>query len=134
MFFTFFKLCRWYQITQSVSFVSSFGVIEKVISSIVKWGYQDNIKPVIFFFYEKILRAQSHSQWNINQQSKIKQTLNNKRTNFSRAQTCKQVKVACLAFFCFLCAQNLFVKKKKKNRLEIILITSFYYTIESKTY
>ena len=37
-------------------------------SSIVKWGYQDNFKPV-YFFYEKILRAQKHSQA---KQNKIK--------------------------------------------------------------
>ena len=87
---------------------------------------------LLFFFYEKILRAQSHSQWNINQQSKIKQTLNNKGTNFSRAQTCKRVKVACLAFLCFLCAQNLFVKKKKKqawNYLDNLIL--LYYWVKN---
>ena len=47
------------------------------LSSIVKWGYEDNFKPVYFFFYAKISRAQKHSQANINQQNKIKQTLNN---------------------------------------------------------
>ena len=31
----------------------------------------------LFIFYEKISRAQKHSQANINQQNKIKQTLNN---------------------------------------------------------
>ena len=38
------------------------------------------------FFYEKISRAQKHSQANINHQSKIKQTLNNKSNNFSHVQ------------------------------------------------
>ena len=55
------------------------------------------------------------------------QTLNNKGNNFSSAQTSKRVKVACFAFWCILCARNHFVKKKI-NRLEIVLITSFYYT------
>ena len=33
------------------------------VSSIVNWGYEDNFKPVyLFFFYEKILIAQKHSQ------------------------------------------------------------------------
>ena len=32
------------------------------VSSIVNWGYEDNFKPVYFFFYEKILIAQKHSQ------------------------------------------------------------------------
>ena len=52
------------------------------VSSIVKWGYQDSFKPV-YFFYGKISRAQKHSQANIDQQNKIKQTLNNKGNNFS---------------------------------------------------
>ena len=51
------------------------GLIGVHVGSMVKWGYQDNFKPV--FFYEKIPHAQKHSQANINQQNKIKQTLNN---------------------------------------------------------
>ena len=31
------------------------------ISSIVYWGYQDNFKPVFFFFDEKISHAQKHA-------------------------------------------------------------------------
>ena len=61
------------------------GLIGEHVSSIVKWGYQDNFKPV-YFFYGKILHAQKHSQANINQQNKIKQTLNNKGNNFLHAQ------------------------------------------------
>ena len=68
----------------------------------------------LVLFYEKILRSQKHLQANTNQQNKIKQTLNNKGNNFSRAQTSKWVKVACFAFWCFLFAQNLFVKKLNK--------------------
>ena len=70
------------------------------VSSMVKWGYQDNCKPasIFFFFYEKISHAQKHSQANINQQNKIKQTLNNKGNNFLRAKIFKRVKVACFAF------------------------------------
>ena len=29
-----------------------------IIGSIVNWDYQDNFKPVYFFFYKKISRAQ----------------------------------------------------------------------------
>ena len=75
------------------------------------------------FFYEKISHAQKHSQTNINQQ--------NKGNNFPCAQTFKRVKVACFAFWCFLHARNVFVKKYIYIiiiRLEIVLITSFYYT------
>ena len=43
------------------------------MSSIVKWGCQ-TISSLCIFFYEKISRAQKHSQANINQQNKIKQT------------------------------------------------------------
>ena len=75
-------------------------------SSIAKWCYQDNFKAFYFFFYENILRSQKHLQANINQQNRIKQTLNNKGNNFSPAQTSKRVKVACFAFWCFLCARN----------------------------
>ena len=79
---------------------------------------------LIIFFYEKILRAYKHSQGNINQQNKIKQTLNNKGNNFTLTQFSKRVKFACFPFWCFLCARNLFVKKC----LLIVLITSLYYT------
>ena len=54
-------------------------------SSIVKWGYRENFKSA-YFFYEKISRSQKHTQANINQQNKIKQTLNNKGNNFWLAQ------------------------------------------------
>ena len=63
-----------------------------------------------FYCKEKISHAQKHSQTNINQQNKIKQTLNNKGNNFSHAQTSQRVKVACFAFYCYLCARNFFVK------------------------
>ena len=86
---------------------------------------------IYLFFYEKILRAQKHSEANINQQNNNKLTLNNKGNNFSHAQTSKRVKVACFAFWCFLCARNLFVKKII-NRLEIALIASFHYATNTK--
>ena len=37
---------------------------------------------LFFIFYKKISCAQKHSQANMNQQNKIKQTLNNKDNNF----------------------------------------------------
>ena len=51
---------------RNISITSHFEV-----SSIVKWGYQGNFKPV-YFFYEKISHAQIHSQAKINQQNKAK--------------------------------------------------------------
>ena len=54
----------------------------------------------------------------------------------SRAQISNRVKVVCFTFWCFLCARNLLVKKKNKqtSRLEIVLITSFYYTTDVYPY
>ena len=90
----------------------TFWMTPSELSSIVKWGYQDNFKLVFVFFTKRFPAHKKHSQANINQQDKIKQTLKNKGNNFSRAQTSKRVKVACFAFWCFLCARNLFVKKE----------------------
>ena len=41
---------------------------------------------LFIYFYEKVLSAQKHSQAKINQQNKIKQTLNNKDNNFLPTQ------------------------------------------------
>ena len=90
-----------------------------------------------FFFYTKRFRAHKNtSQANMNQQNKNKLTLNNKGSNFLRAQTSKSVKVACFKLWGFLCERNLFLKKKKKiiNRLEIVLITSFSNTTDVYPY
>ena len=90
------------------------------------------ISSLFIFFYEKVLSVKKHSQAKINQQNKIKQTLNNKGNNFLLVQTSKRLEVVCFTFWCFLCAQNLFVKKI--NRLEIALMTSFYYTTDVYPY
>ena len=37
-------------------------------SSIEKWGYQDNFKPIYFFFYENILSVQKRKSTKTNQQ------------------------------------------------------------------
>ena len=104
------------------------------VSSVVKWGCQDYFKPVyfiLFFFYEKISCAQEHSHAKINQQNKIKQTLNNKGNNISCAQTSKRVKVVCFTFWCFLCAWNLFVKKSKPAWNCLDNLISLYYCAAS---
>ena len=66
-------------------------------SSIVKWGYQDNFKPV-FFFNEKISRAQKSLK---------------RKTNDFYPLTRKIVAFDFVLFclWVFLCAQNLCVKK-----------------------
>ena len=58
------------------------GLIGVLISSIAKWGYQDNFKPVYFFFTKKISRVKNTSQAKMNLQNKFKQTLTNKKTIF----------------------------------------------------
>ena len=49
----------------SIIFSTSFFQTEYLsvinyLSSIVKWDYQDNFKPVYFFLKEKVSRAQKH--------------------------------------------------------------------------
>ena len=85
----------------------------------------DNFEPVIFF-NEKTLNAQKRKS---NQNQLTKQNQANKKQQrqqvFARTRTSKRVKIV---FFCILVlfyAQD-FVKK---NWLEIVLITSFYYAM-----
>ena len=65
------------------------------------------------------------SQAKISQQNKNKLTLNNKGKNFSRAH--KLLGVTCF------CACGIF-SPKKINRLEIVLITSIYYTTNNNSF
>ena len=91
--------------------VAYFSILQAV-SSIVKWGYQDSFKPVFFFFYEKISRAQKASN--------AKQTTFILLKYFARKKLLLLLFSVCLILFCwmifacdvFLCVGNLFVKKK----------------------
>ena len=87
----------------------------------------------LFFLQKDFKCKKTNSQANINQQNKIKHTLDNSGNNFLHAQTSKRVKVTCFAIWSFSCVQNLFVKKKI-NRLEIVLLTSLYYTTDMYPY
>ena len=87
----------------------------------------------LFFLQKDFKCKKKNSQANINQQNKIKHTLDNSGNNFLHAQTSKRVKVTCFAIWSFSCVQNLFVKKKI-NRLEIVLLTSLYYTTDMYPY
>ena len=80
------------------------------------------------FFYEKTLNAQKRKS-NQNQLNQKKQANKKQQRQevFARRKTSKKVKVVCFAFWCFFYAQNLSVKK---DWLEIVLITSFYYTTD----
>ena len=95
------------------------GVIGVHVSSIVKWGYQDNFKPVFFFFYEKISHAQEAPK--------------RKTNNFHPLRSLWAQNFVLFVNVClwvFLCVRNLFVKKI--NRLEIFLITSLHFTTSKK--
>ena len=84
------------------------------------------------FSYEKLLNAQKHSQANINQQNKNKQTKSNKGNGFLCTQTSK-VKVACFVFWCFLCIWNLFIKKKNLswNCLDTLILLYYWHVLLS---
>ena len=53
-----------------------------------------------FFFLQKDFASTRHSQANINQQNKNKETKTTKAMVFLHAQTSKKVKVPCFAFWC----------------------------------
>ena len=96
------------------------------VSSIVKWCYQDNFKTVDLFFMKRFRVHKKHQIV--------------KQTTFTLLKVCAHKKLlpllfsVCLILFCwlmfacecFLCVRNFFIKKI--NRLEIVLITSLYYT------
>ena len=58
---------------------------------------------VCFFFYKKISCAKKHKQ-TTNKTTQRQQV-------FAYTKTSKWVKVVCFAFWCFLCVQNIFLKK-----------------------
>ena len=94
------------------------------VSSIVKWGYQDNFKPV-YFFYKKISRTQKSPK--------------RKQATFSEVYTHEKLLPllfsVCLILFCWLMfacecffLHVKFFREKNINRLKIVLITSFHYS------
>ena len=89
------------------------------------------------FFLQKDFKCKNkNSQANINQQNKIKHTLDNSGNNFLHAQTSKRVKVTCFAIWSFSCVQNLFVKKKNKQAWNCLvnLIILYYWHVPLSTY
>ena len=111
-------------------FIQLQGETNALVSSIVKLRLSRQCQACFWggFFTKTFCAHKNTSQPKVNQQNKNKLTLNNKGNSFLRAQSSKRVKVTCFAFQSFLCARNLFVKKI--NKLEIVLITSLYYTTE----
>ena len=94
-----------------------------MVNSIVKWGCQDNFKPVYLFLAERFRTHKNMSHIN---------------AHLKNCCLCCLV----LAYFCFVswfsfvtyfCAREIF-PSKKINRLEIVLITSFYNTTEVYLY
>ena len=100
--------------------------------SIVKWGYQDNFKPVFFsgFFVTKRFRAHKKHQ-------------NAKQTTFTLLEVVVRAKNCCfsclvfafflicwlvLVWFSFLYAQNIFMKKNKQawNCLDNLILVYYW--------
>ena len=97
------------------------------LSSIVKWGYQDNLKPVYYFFYEKILSVQKAPKLKTNDFHPF-------RSFYARRKPLPllffvRLFLVCLFFligfgwFAFFSRSKSFLKKI--NWLEIVLIVSF---------
>ena len=110
--------------------MSSIGrLIGVYASSIVNWGYQDNFKPVYFFFLRTNL---DHTKSTKTQ---------NKRFPPSQKFLCTKKTIAFVVFcslifillvgFCLICVfvRLRFFRKKKKiiNRVSIVLIISVHY-------
>ena len=105
---TLYQFVRDSFIPPSISVIKNSNIFQKdsvnpktFCSSMVKWGCQNNFAPVywlIDWFLRKVFKGKKQSQANINQQNKIKQTLNNSDNNFLRAETSNRVKVAFGAF------------------------------------
>ena len=73
---------------------------------------------LLLFFTKRFWAHKNTSQAN-------KWTKNNKGNNFfARTKFSETLGVVCFAFWCFFYTKNFFVKKKKKNRLEVVLIAS----------
>ena len=97
------------------------------MSSIVKWGYQGNFKPV-YFFTKRFWAYKKHQRFPPSKK-------------FLSAQKLLPLLLFVRLFlfllvgfgwFAFLYAQDLFVKKT--NWLKIVLIASFYYTTDLYLY
>ena len=96
----------------------------------VKWGYKDNFK-LVYFFYEKNSRAQKAPQRRTSNCYPLKRLCAQKIVAFVVQCLLNFVFLVNVCLLVFLCARSLFVKNKKiimRNRLKIVLITSFRYT------
>ena len=72
------------------------------VGNIVNWSYEDNFKPVYFFFLRKDFKpTKTLTNKKPTNKTKISEQKSNKGNNFVHAQTSKGVKVACFAFGAF---------------------------------
>ena len=87
------------------------------------------ISTWFIFFVKNFPAHKKHTQANVNQQSKIKQTLNNKGNSFLRVQKLLKRWKSFVLRLVFFVRLKPFCKKET-NMLEIVLITSllFYYS------
>ena len=71
-----------------------------------------DFKPVYFFLRKDFDRTKTQIKPKPTNKNTNKRIKNSKGNNFSRIKTSKWVKIGYFALWCFLYAQNLFVKKK----------------------
>ena len=81
-------------------------------------------KASLFFLRKDFERTKAQIKPKQTNKNKNKRTKNNKGNNFLLIKTSKRTKIGYFALWCFLYAQNIFVKRKI-NWLKIVLITSF---------
>ena len=67
---------------QNIKVVSSAELLGIQISSIVKWGYQENLKPVYFFLQKDFERTKTQINQNQPTKTKISKHKNDKDNGF----------------------------------------------------
>ena len=98
------------------------------VSSIVNWGYQDNFRPVYYFFYEKILNAKKAPKRKTSDFHPFRSFYAQKTVVFVVFCSLIFVLLVYVCLWVFLYARNLFVKKKNKQVWNCLdSLNSLYY-------
>ena len=94
------------------------GLIEVYFSGIVKWGYQENLKPVLFVLQKSFKRTKTQTKSKATNKTKANKQ-KQQRLQFFTQKTSKRAKIVCFV-----------VLKKNWNCLNSLI----YYTTLIKTY
>ena len=97
----------------------------------MKWGYQDNIKPV-YFLTERFCARKNTCKQTLIKKTKLSKHETTMATNFRAHKLLRGWKSLVLRLSAF-CVFKTFSEKKIK-RLETVLITSFHYTTDVYPY